>query len=149
MTTKRTKFGKVLLALGAAIGLSACASAPVTRDLPPGAALDAVPASVSLNALGPVDVVAINVSVPETLLVSEKNSYYPGGDIVWHGDPVGNRRDQVKAIFEAAMANGTSDMTGDRKVMLDIVVTRFHSLTPKARYTVGGVHAIQFHLQGS
>jgi len=29
-------------------------------------------------------------------------------------------------------------------VALDVQVTRFHALTEKARYTVGGVHALQF-----
>jgi len=29
---------------------------------------------------------------------------------------------------------------------IDIVVERFHSLTEKARYTVGGVHSIRFRM---
>ena len=33
---------------------------------------------------------------------------------------------------------------GQTPVLLDIEVTRFHALTEKARYTVGGVHAVQF-----
>lgn len=35
---------------------------------------------------------------------------------------------------------------GKAPVVLEIEVTRFHALTEKARYTVGGVHALQFHM---
>ena len=71
--------------------------------------------------------------------------YYPGGDIVWRGDPVGDRHAQVKAIFETAMQQGISRVSkGAVPVVLDAQVTRFHALSEKARYTVGGVHALQF-----
>lgn len=92
------------------------------------------------------DVQKVNVIVPDSLLVSEANSYYPSGDIVWREDPPGNRHEQVAAIFEDAMARGTSNVTGDVPVILDIQVMRFHALTEKTRYTVGGVHSIKFGL---
>lgn len=86
----------------------------------------------------------VNVTVPETLVVSEANSYYPSGDIVWRGDPAGDRHAQVKAIFETAMARGTSDMNAGQPVILDVQVLRFHALTEKTRYTIGGIHSISF-----
>ncbi len=99
---------------------------------------------VSPAALG-VDVQEIRVVVPDTLTVSEANMYYPGGDIVWRGDPAGDRHAQVKAIVKTAMEQGISTMPrGTLPVVMDIQVTRFHALSEKARYTVGGVHALQF-----
>lgn len=92
------------------------------------------------------DVREINVSVPETLTVSEANSYLPSGDIVWRGDPPGDRHEQVKVIFEDSFARGTSETQGDVPVILDVEVLRFHALTEKTRYTVGGVHSIRFRL---
>ena len=89
----------------------------------------------------------INVDVPLSLEVSERNSYYPGADIVWRGDPIGNRHEQVKAIFEAGFARGARDIRGSVPVDLDVRVERFHALTERARYTIGGVHAITFVMQ--
>ncbi len=43
------------------------------------------------STLPSVRVGEINVLVPQSLKVSERNSYYPGGDIVWRGDAIGNR----------------------------------------------------------
>ncbi|WP_298975975.1 DUF6778 family protein [uncultured Roseobacter sp.] len=92
------------------------------------------------------NVSTINVAVPRTLIVSEANSYYPSGDIVWRGDSAGDRHAQVKAIFEDAMARGTAGMSRGTPVVLDIEVLRFHALTEKTRYTIGGVHSITFQL---
>ena len=85
--------------------------------------------------------------MPQSLKVSERNSYYPGGDIVWRGDAIGNRHQQVKAIFDTGLAQGTSPMDGLLPIRLDIRVERFHALTEKARYTTGGVHSITFAMQ--
>ena len=99
------------------------------------------------STLPSVRVGEINVLVPQSLKVSERNSYYPGGDIVWRGDAIGNRHQQVKAIFDTALAQGTSPMDGLLPIRLDIRVERFHALTEKARYTTGGVHSITFAMQ--
>lgn len=126
------------------MGLSvAGCSAPetATRNAP----LDTPTATVAAPAYA---IQEIRVSVPKTLKVSEANRYYPGGDIVWREDPAGDRHAQVKAIFEAAMMQGVTAMQpGHVPAALDIQVTRFHALTEKARYTVGGVHSLQFHMQ--
>ncbi len=105
-----------------------------------------IPNDVLAPILDNVSIKKINVTVPETLKVSESNRYLPNSDIVWRGDAIGNRHAQVKAIFETAMTRGTQAMNGVVPVALDIEVTRFHALTEKARYTVGGVHSITFNM---
>lgn len=95
---------------------------------------------------GLVSVNTITIRVPRSLKVSEANSYYPGGDIVWRGDPIGDRHAQVQTIFENAILDGVRPLNGRVGVDLDIQVRRFHALTEKARYTVGGLHSITFDL---
>ncbi len=92
----------------------------------------------------PVHVKTVAVSVPRELRVSEANSYYPGGDIVWRGDPIGDRHAQVQKIFEDAMVKGVEPLDGPVAVDLLIEVKRFHAISEKARYTVGGLHSITF-----
>lgn len=92
------------------------------------------------------DVMAVNVSVPQSLVVSEANSFLPKADIVWRGDAPGDRYAQVTTIFQNALATGTSTMISGRKVVLDVEVTRFHCLTEKTRFTIGGTHAMHFML---
>jgi hypothetical protein len=92
------------------------------------------------------DVEAIRISVPRSLKVSEANSFKPRADIVWRGDLPGDRHAQVAAIFAEASAQGTAAMQTGRKVDLEIEVTKFHALTEKTRYSIGGVHEMRFHL---
>lgn len=94
----------------------------------------------------PVHVNSIAVRVSRDLKVSEANSYYPGGDIVWRGDPIGDRHAQVQKIFEDAIMKGVQPLDGPAEVDLFIDVKRFHALSEKARYTVGGLHSITFDL---
>lgn len=131
---------RLIAALMLGFGLSACASVDTaSRNAPLESPALLQPAPLSL------DVRAIRVSVPKSLKVSEANRYYPGGDIVWREDPLGDRHEQVKAIFEAGLSAGVARMDhGTVPVMLDVMVTRFHALSEKARYTIGGVHAVQF-----
>ena len=89
-----------------------------------------------------INVSQINVRVPTSLKVSEANRYYPNGDIVWREDPMGNRHAQVAKIVHDAMTVGTQSFTGPVPVILDIELVRFHALSEKARYTVGGVHNV-------
>lgn len=133
---------RMIAALMLGLAVSACGTVETaTRNAP----LDTpkmAPSPVSYN------VEAVRVSVPKSLRVSEANRYYPGGDIVWREDPVGDRHAQVKAIVEAGLSEGVSAMEpGTVPVVMDVEVTRFHALTEKARYTIGGVHAIQFKMQ--
>lgn len=92
------------------------------------------------------DVEDIRISVPSKLKVSEANVFYPVADVVWRGEPAGNRHAQVMSIFKEAMDRGTYTMNTGRKVLVDVEVTRFHSVTEKTRYTVGGTHSMRFTL---
>ncbi|WP_372841789.1 DUF6778 family protein [Phaeovulum sp.] len=86
----------------------------------------------------------VTVRVPETLKVSEANLYYPIADIVWRGDPRGNRYEQIKAIFDTAAAQATAGMNAGQAVNVEIEVTRFHAQTEKTRYSVGGTFSMHF-----
>jgi hypothetical protein len=92
------------------------------------------------------DVAAINVTVPRSLKSSEANTFHPNVEIVWRGEPLGDRHAQVLAIFNEAMARGTASMKRGPQVVVDIEVVRFHCLTEKTRFTVGGIHNMNFTL---
>jgi hypothetical protein len=127
----------------AVLVVSGCATGDTATRNAPTAGVAGVTNVQSLT----YDVQEVRVSVPETLSVSEANLYFPRGDIVWRGDPQGDRYAQVKAIVEAGLQSGVAQMQpGVVPVVLDVEVTKFHALTEKARYTVGGVHAVQFNV---
>lgn len=125
-----------LIAVG--IALSACASIDVASR---NASFEAPQAEATAQSM---KVVGSQIRVPQSLRVSEANLYYPPGDIVWRGDPLGDRYAQVQAIFEDSLARATVSGDGLVPVLLDIEVRRFHALSEKARYTVGGVYSIEF-----
>jgi len=133
---------RMIAALMLGLAVSACGSVETATRNAPLDVPEMAPSPVSFN------VEAVRVSVPKSLKVSEANRYYPGGDIVWREDPVGDRHAQVKAIVQDGITQGVAGMQGGAvPVVMDIEVTRFHALTEKARYTIGGVHAIQFKMQ--
>lgn len=144
----------VLLAMGGLV--SACAAPTVPGNNAPfeatplsstGAAAEQITKDTPDAApLTDVHVKAITITVPRSLTVSEANRYIPKGDIVWRGDPIGDRHAQVAAIFDTAITRGAQSVQGAVPVALDIEVARFHALTEKARYSVGGVHNISFEL---
>ncbi len=132
---------KIVILAALVLGLSACAqSSQVSRNEPLGTQLVGPAAAVTFN------VQDVRISVPDSLSVSEANVYYPTADIVWREDVYGERHQQVQAIFQEGMDRGVKNLTGSRAIFLDIEVARFHSLTERARYTVGGVHSIKFKL---
>lgn len=141
-----------IAALMAVLGLAACSGTPmVSRNaLTDSPAVGGMIAGLSTGGMVVVStayrVKQINVSVPRTLRVSEANSFVPNADIVWHGDPLGDRYDQVTALITEAAQTGTAGMTTGQPVQVDIEITRFHALTMKARYTVGGNYATRFLL---
>lgn len=129
---------KTLTGLVLAATLTACGTVPTaTRSAMPDSAFAGIP-QPNLR------VESFTVSVPRSLEVNERNTYYPRGDIVWRGDPMGDRHSQVKAMFEAGLRSASPQIDGTRAVRLDVQVTRFHALSEKARYSVGGVHDIEF-----
>ena len=135
---------RVLVLCATALGLSACGGV-VSRS-----ASDAQLSVAAKN--GPTvmvpkyDVQQVNVTVPQSLRVSEANVFYPIADIVWRGEPMANRHNQVRAIVSEGIGRGVAAMHNGRPVGVDVEVTRFHSLTEKTRYTFGGVHSVKFTL---
>ena len=121
------------------LSVSGCAAVDVaTRNA-------TVAPSAQAIALGQVVGISdVKVNVSRNLKVSEAELYYPVADIVWRGDARGNRHEQVAAIFTAGAEAASSKLNGNTKARLEIDVKRFHALTNKARYTVGGVHSISF-----
>lgn len=112
------------------------AAKPVARLIP----AEMVALSAAWN------VVDVRVDVPSTLRVSEANVYYPLADIVWREDAFGDRYAQVQKIMDDGLTRGLTHLNGPRPVYFDIKMSRFHSLTEKTRYSVGGVHNIIFTL---
>ncbi|SLN12963.1 hypothetical protein PSA7680_00231 [Pseudoruegeria aquimaris] len=136
---------KLTAAIGLIAALSACSTPQVvSRYAPIEGGLAGDSAAVALRR--DYNVVDLRVTVPRDLKVSEANSYYPRADIVWRGDAYGDRYQQVAAIFEEGMTRGAAAFKGSRDVIVDIRVTRFHSLTEKTRYTIGGTHSIKFEM---
>ncbi|MGH1330566.1 MAG: DUF6778 family protein [Paracoccaceae bacterium] len=140
-----------MIAMGALIlGVSACQmneTATATRAAPLDApVMSAAPAAPAMATVAAPDykVAAINVDVPRTLKVSEANMFYPIADIVWRGDAYGDRYEQVEAIFNEGLSKGAAQLAGAQDVVVDVEVIRFHSLTERTRYTVGGTHSITF-----
>lgn len=134
----------------AATLLSACASGgDVSRSVNP--MTDAPQAKTVTMALPMVmaprfDVRAVSVTVPQSLSVSEANMFYPIADIVWRGEPLADRHVQVKAIFDDAATQAVAGMHQGPAAVVEIEVERFHSVTEKTRYTVGGVHDMKYRL---
>jgi hypothetical protein len=133
---------RLILPLALVLGLAACAGAPgpATRNAAPDTAAAPVPVEPRYA------VTDIRVTVPRDLTVSEANRFYPVADIVWRGDPPGDRHAQVEAILAEGLAQGTTLMTTGPAVILEARVTRFHGITEKTRYSIGGVHSIHFDL---
>ena len=134
------RVAQLVLALGMAAGLAACDNPDTVSRAAPGSGTEEGPAFIEWT------VRDVRVDVPERLVVSEENVYYPIADIVWRGDIEGNRRTQVGRIVDAGVLAGMRHLEGPRPVNVDVELLRFHSLTEKARYSMGGVHSIRYRL---
>ena len=130
----------LILLFGLCALLSACAAVPASRG--GGDPLLTPKVAPALAALGPVELAAIRVTVPDALKISEENRLYPRADIVWHGEAEGDRRAQVARIFEDAAA----PYIGAGQVVAEIEVEKFHALSPVTRNTIGGRHEMRFNL---
>ncbi|MDB5658275.1 MAG: hypothetical protein JWS10_890 [Cypionkella sp.] len=133
-----------------ALGLSACAQTTMSTQNQVSLGVSEASQLPQPSGRGPAilqseyDVKAVNVSVPPSLRVSEANTFHPSADIVWRGDVPGDRYAQVKAIFDTAAARSTATMHSGEAVVVDLEIVRFHCLTEKTRYTIGGVHSLHF-----
>ncbi len=141
------KTNQVISALALSALLGACSSVSTMRGRPleqlPSASNNLATSIKSTQSLG-WRVEDVRVAVPQALRISESNSYIPNADIVWRGDPFGDRREQVRRIFDLAVSQAAIGLEGVEPVYLDIEVVKFHALSQKARATVGGVHNIRF-----
>ncbi len=153
---------RIVAAVALMSALSACGGMPdvATRNAP----FEAVPLAQSGVVVVPVvaaqpdiperpsqsratyKIVNYSITVPEELSVSEANLYYPVADIVWRGDAIGDRKDQIGYIFQESLNRARQNLTDGQAVKAEIVVQRFHSITEKTRFSVGGVHSINFDL---
>ena len=90
----------------------------------------------------------IRVTVPDSLTVSNNNTFAPNADIVWHGEPQGNRRAQVSAILREGISRGTRGLRGPRGVDISVSLRHFHAVTPAAvARAPGAVHNISYVAQ--
>lgn len=95
---------------------------------------------------------SLSVEVPEDMVVSTaKNERYPPQDqLVWWGDPPGDRKAQVEALMtDAAERGATAALAGDRPVAVSLTIRQFHAMSPLARRTnlQFGVHEIAFDIK--
>ena len=145
---------RALSVLAMAAALSACAKPDdtATRAAPVGAEVTKATAGGGRPGVGlqkvnvPLNVLDVTVTVPRDLKVSEAETWYPIADIVWRGDPRGNRYEQVEAIYATAIPPAIAPLDNGIPVVAEIEVTRFHAVTDKTRYTIGGVHSLKFLL---
>jgi len=136
------KFVKATLVAALALTVSGCASVDVaTRN----ASFEAPKEQSPLSEVIAIRDVEVNVS--RDLRVSEAELFYPVADIVWRGEARGDRYEQVGAIFQDSAKVATKDLRGATPAHVEIDVLRFHSVTDKARYTVGGSHSISFMMR--
>ncbi|WP_420863286.1 DUF6778 family protein [Algirhabdus cladophorae] len=138
---------KTILLGAGLLMLTACgAIETTTRNAPTPSGLNTLQSTPAPKATS-YKVVDYTLRVPATLSVSEANTYYPVADIVWRGDPMGDRHLQVARMFQTSLETAMPSMKGTQDVKLTIELVRFHSLTERARYTVGGVHNMVWNME--
>ncbi len=126
-------FKRLLVALVMLVGLVACAGGQTgVRSTAP----EGVQRSYQLADM--------RFSASPELKVSEATGYYPIADVVWRGDPWGERIPQIAAMFETAVARNKPALRGSQPVVIDVQLVRFHGVTDRTRYSVGGVYNIIF-----
>ena len=87
----------------------------------------------------------VNVFVPDDLTTTEENRMFPRADVVWHGEALGDRFEQVAAILNEGITKGTHSLTGPRHMDLDVRLVEFHAVSPIAvSRAPTAVHNIQF-----
>lgn len=89
------------------------------------------------------------VTVPADKTTSEENSYTPDYDVIWHGEPYGDRKAQVAKIMDDGITAGTKGLKGGQPVTIAVTLDHFHALTPKTRHSLehSGVHNIGYTAQ--
>lgn len=137
-----------LIALTAlALTVSGCVGGLPMNDV----ASRAEPLSASVSGATTPDsrsyrVTDVRVMIPEELTVSEANTFLPNADIVWRGDPYGDRKAQISTILRDSFVSATQGLDGETPVVVTLTLHRWHSLTERTRYSIGGIHTIRFDL---
>lgn len=129
---------KIAIAFAFTVGLSACASQWETS-------YEQLDTAQTAN----WTVRDVTVVVPETLTTSEENSFTPDYDIVWHGEPLGDRRAQVAQILDEGLTAGSRVLRGNQPVRIVATLQQFHALTPATKRwaNTSGVHDIRYTAQ--
>ena len=88
----------------------------------------------------------LNFDAQPGLRVSESEGYYPNAEVVWRGDPIGERIPQIEAMFQDAAARNRDIVDGTLPIAVDVTLVRFHGVTNRTRYTIGGVYNVVFDM---
>jgi len=88
----------------------------------------------------------VSFKAPSDLLISEGNSFYPNADVVWRGDPLGDRIVQVASLFDTALQRNEAILKGDVPIDVEIELVRFHGVTERTRFSIGGNYDMHFHM---
>ena len=130
----------------AALALGAAGCAPVdtaSRNTP---LLGQITVPGEVQTVRNYDLRDVVVQVPQSLRASESAGFYPAADIVWRGDRPGDRHMQVGNLFQVAATRAAAELDGDVPVIAVITLQRFHGVTERTRYSVGGVYNLEFRL---
>ena len=93
------------------------------------------------------NVANVRAIVHDNRTVSDDNVLVPAADIVWHGEPEGDRKAQVAAIVAEGARAAAAPLDGRRPVEIHIAVDRFHGVTPIAiNRSPAAVHDIAFRI---
>jgi hypothetical protein len=130
-----SKFFVGAAALSAALLVSGCA----------GTFASAYPEGIAPETSRGWQVTEVRAIAHDSRSVSEDNTLVPFADIVWHGEPSGDRRAQVAAIVAEGVRRAAAPLDGPRAVEIHVAVDRFHGVTPAAiNRSPGAVHDITF-----
>jgi len=136
------KLFKIICVAALVLGVAGCASVDtVSRNAP----LDVPAFGVEGRVVARSYVIEdMTFAASSDLSVSESNSYYPNADVVWRGDPIGDRIQQIGTIFETATVRNQDRLEGNIPVVVDFELVRFHGVTERTRFSIGGVYNIVF-----
>ncbi len=94
------------------------------------------------------NVVDVQAFVPDELTISNSNTFAPNADIVWHGEPFGDRRAQVAQVLKEGIRKGSTRLNGPRPVIITASLREFHAVTPTAvARAPAAVHNIRYTTQ--
>jgi len=130
--------------VGASLVASGCAPRISPVDFEKGVAAQG--AASSWNLAG------VEIEISESMRVNNNGNIRvpPDSELVWWGDPPGDRKEQVRALLGDAVNAGALDaLTGSQPVIFKLKVNQFHALTPLARSTSLqlGVHSLNFDFE--